>query len=82
MEILNTDESLLPIMHLRDNLRHTIPKSEAKVMSGTLGIPWSTCRGLLYDFTRRPPVYGHFCAVPYRRVQEFVATGRHTVRVS
>ncbi|KAJ6495823.1 hypothetical protein DFH09DRAFT_1103709 [Mycena vulgaris] len=55
-------------MHLRDNLRHTIPKCEAKVMSGTLGTPWLTCKGLLYNFTRRPPVYGRFCAVPYRRV--------------
>ena len=44
-------------------------------MSGTLGTPWSTCRGLLYNFTCRPPVYGRFCAVPYRRVPGICGDG-------
>jgi hypothetical protein len=44
-------------------------------MSETLGTPGATCKGLLYNFTRRPPVYGHFCAVSYRRVPGICGNG-------
>jgi hypothetical protein len=44
-------------------------------MSGTLGAPWLTCRGLLYKLTRRPPVYGHFCAILYHQVSEICGDG-------
>jgi hypothetical protein len=64
-EILNADELLLPVVHLRD-ISETI--WDIQHLNSRLGwwTPWLTCRGRLYNFTCCPPVYGRFCAVPYR----------------